>query len=891
MWQKVANTILRYRLVMLSILAIITLFFAYNATKVTLQYEFASLLPSNDPTFQTYEKFKKDFGQDGMMIVIATNDKDFYQKDKFNAWYNMGIELKNLKMPVTRGDKTALLPPIDSIFSEAHLYNLFKNKEAKKFELRPVMTKEISSQVEMDSIAQVIQDLPFYKGVINKSETDMHMMMLFLNKDIFNSKDRGTLIDDIQEIAKGYGDHFNEIHFSGLPFIRSLTMSKVKSELFLFVILALLVTSTIMFFFFRSFKVVLISMLVVVVGVIWSFGIIGFIGYEITILMGLIPPLVIVIGIPNCIYLINKYQQDYRTHGNKAKSLTRVIRKVGNATFLTNATTAMGFGTFIFTHSNMMKEFGVVASINIICIFFISILIVPIIYSYLAPPNQRQTKHLDNKWLDKSVDKLVLMSTQYRRTVYLITIAIILAGFYGMSLMHTSGSIVDDLPKNDIVVQDLKYFEKELNGILPFEIVVESKDTIYNKLINIDKIQKLQKAIRSENYLSQSLSVVDAVKFLNQAFKNGNPEKFSLDVSSANGKKNFGRLVKSEFFKNTFQLDSNTNNGFISSFIDATKRRTRVTLQVADIGTASMDSLMERVQLIIDTTLNPEYYHLQEIKSLPKSEKEEELAKLYSSSTDIQAQVQDYLTNGDDERIMEFPVDINSIGQLYGKQNFLSAVEDAVKSNFLSTSMTGTGIVYTKGTTYLVKNLFISLMIAVCVVAILMSLLFRSWRMVLVSMIPNLIPLIITSAIMGYFGIPIKPSTILVFSIAFGISIDDTIHFLAKYRQELKVNNNIRRSAIVAIKETGVSMIYTSIILFFGFSIFVASNFGGTQALGILVSVTLFFAMLANLVLLPSLLLSLDKMITTKTFRDYQNEFIDNDEDIEIDELKIYNEK
>ena len=891
MWQKVANTILRFRLVMLSILAIITLFFAYNATKVTLQYEFASLLPSNDPTFQTYEKFKKDFGQDGMMIVIATNDNEFYQKDKFNAWYNMGIELKNLKMPVTNGGKTAFLPPIDSIFSEAHLYNLFKNKEAKKFELRPVMTKEISSQLEMDSIAQVIQSLPFYKGVINKSETDMHMMMLFLNKDIFNSKDRGTLIDDIQEIAKGYGDHFNEIHFSGLPFIRSLTMSKVKSELFLFVILALLVTSTIMFFFFRSIKVVLISMLVVVVEVIWSFGIIGFIGYEITILMGLIPPLVIVIGIPNCIYLINKYQQEYRTHGNKAKSLTRVIRKVGNATFLTNATTAMGFGTFIFTHSNMMKEFGVVASINIICIFFISILIVPIIYSYLAPPNQRQTKHLDNKWLDKSVDKLVLMSTQYRRTVYLITIAIILAGFYGMSLMHTSGSIVDDLPKNDIVVQDLKYFEKELNGILPFEIVVESKDTIYNKLINIDKIQKLQKAIRSENYLSQSLSVVDAVKFLNQAFKNGNPEKFTLDVSSAKGKKNFGRLVNSKYFKNTFQLDSNANNGFISSFIDSTKRRTRITLQVADIGTASMDSLMERVQLIIDTTLNPEYYHLQEIKSLPKSEKEEELAKLYSSSTVIQAQVQDYLTKGDDERIMEFPSDINSIGQLYGKQNFLSAVEDAVKSNFLSTSMTGTGIVYTKGTTYLVKNLFISLMIAVCVVAILMSLLFRSWRMVLVSMIPNLIPLIITSAIMGYFGIPIKPSTILVFSIAFGISIDDTIHFLAKYRQELKVNNNIRRSAIVAIKETGVSMIYTSIILFFGFSIFVASNFGGTQALGILVSVTLFFAMLANLVLLPSLLLSLDKMITTKTFRDYQNEFIDNDEDIEIDELKIYNEK
>ena len=891
MWQKVANTILRYRLVMLLVLASITLFFAYNATKVVLQYEFASLLPSNDPTFQTYEKFKKDFGQDGMMIVIATNDKEFYQKDKFNAWYKMGLELKRLKMPVGRGLKTEYLPPIDSIFSEAHLYNLHKNKEAKKFELKPIMTKELSSQQEMDSIANIIQSLPFYKGIINKSETDMHMMMLFLNKDIFNSKDRGSLIDDIQKIANSYGEHFNEIHFSGLPFIRALTMSKVKSELFLFVVLALLVTSAIMFFFFRSIKVVLISMLVVIIGVIWSFGIIGSFGYEITILMGLIPPLVIVIGIPNCIYLINKYQQEYRTHGNKAKSLTRVIRKVGNATFLTNATTSMGFGTFIFTHSDMMKEFGVVASINIICIFFISILIVPIIYSYLAPPNPRQTKHLDKKWLDNAVDKLVLMSTQYRRPVYIVTVLIILAGALGMSLMHTSGSIVDDLPKNDIVVKDLKYFEKELNGILPFEIVVESKDTIYNKLINIDKIQKLQKAIRSENYLSQSLSVVDAVKFLNQSFKNGNPEKYTLDVSTTKGKKNFSRLVKSKYFQNTFQLDSGANNGFISSFIDSSKRRTRITLQVADIGTASMDSLMERVQYIIDTTLNPEYFKLKEIENLDGNEKSAELAKLYFSSTDLQSIVQEKITKGDDEKLIDFPNEISSIHGIYGKEIFSEAIEEAIKSNYLSSSMTGTGIVYTKGTTYLVKNLFISLMIAVCVIAILMSILFRSWRMVLVSMIPNLIPLIITSAIMGFFGIPIKPSTILVFSIAFGISIDDTIHFLAKYRQELKVNNNIRKSAIVAIRETGVSMIYTSIILFFGFSIFVASNFGGTQALGILVSVTLFFAMLANLVLLPSLLLTLDKMITTKQFREYQYELIDNDDDIDLDELKIYKEK
>ena len=243
--------------------------------------------------------------------------------------------------------------------------------------------------------------------------------------------------------------------------------------------------------------------------------------------------------------------------------------------------------------------------------------------------------------------------------------------------------------------------------------------------------------------------------------------------------------------------------------------------------------------------------------------------------------VQDSLTGGDVELIMDFPIEENDIYAQYGKDKFQHTITNSIESKYLQSSITGSGIVYTKGTNYLVKNLFISLMIAVCVISILMSFLFKSWRMVIVSMVPNLFPLIITSAIMGYVGIPIKPSTILVFSIAFGISIDDTIHFLAKYRQELISNHgNIRKSAIVAIKETGVSMIYTSIILFFGFSIFIASKFGGTQALGILVSVTLFIAMLANLVLLPSLLLTLEKMLTTKAFRESKLEFLDNEDDI-----------
>jgi predicted RND superfamily exporter protein len=889
MWQYFANIILRNRGLILSVLLAITIFFGYFATKVGIQYEFANLLPSNDITQVEYKQFKNDFGQDGMIIVIAANDENFYELEKFNSWYRMGNALKELKIPIQKNNNTVYLSAIDSVFSEAHLFNIAKNRVNKRFELNPIVTAQIKNQVELDSIEAVIKSLEFYKGIINKEESDLHIMMLFINKEIFNSSDRGTLVEDVEKTAREMAPSFKQLRFSGLPFIRSVTMNKVKSELLLFVILAMLVTSTLLFFFFRSFKVVLISMIVVVIAVTWSFGTIGLFGFEITILMGLIPPLMIVIGIPNCIYLINKYQQEYRSHGNKVKSLQRVIRKVGNATFLTNATTSMGFGTFVFTHSSIMKEFGIVASINIICIFFISILVVPIIYSYLSPPSLKHTKHLDKKWLDFSVDKLVLMSTNYRTAVYVVTAILLVIGFYGMSLMHTTGNIVDDLPKSEQVVKDLKYFEAELNGVMPFEIVIKSNDTIYKNFTNLSKIQKLQIALIEEEYLSKSLSLVDAIKFVAQAYGNGKKEKYFLNFSSSKDKKYLSSIVKSKYFKNTFNnSEFKSSNAFVSSFIDSSHTKTRITVQVADIGTASMDSLYTRVKAKIDEILNPEHLVISNLDELSQAQKDSSYYNVYKNSFWIQSIVQDSLSGGDVELIMDFPVEEIEIYAQYDKEYFQQIIENSIKSNYLESSITGSGIVYTKGTNYLVKNLFISLMIAVCVIAILMSFLFKSWRMVIVSMVPNLIPLIITSAIMGYVGIPIKPSTILVFSIAFGISIDDTIHFLAKYRQELKSNaGNIRKSAIVAIKETGVSMIYTSIILFFGFSIFIASKFGGTQALGVLVSVTLFIAMLANLVLLPSLLLSLEKMLTTKEFRESKLEFLDNDDDIEIEKLDI----
>ena len=878
MWKNISKIILGNRILIVVLILLITIFFGFFATKIRLQYQLNKLLPENDPVYIAYENFKSNFGQDGLMLVIATTEPDFYTTDKFNAWLEMADSIQNVKVLVKENDTSYYKYAIDSVFSEGHLYNIVKNKKLKKFDLVQIIDKYPLSQQNIDSIHNVISDLTFYENIVYKKSSDLHLMMLFINKDVFNSKSRGTLITDVHKISNSYNHLFKNWKFSGLPFIRSYIMTIVKSELTLFVLLALFVTSALLFLFFKSFKVVIISLVVVIVGVVWSMGIIGFLDYELTSLTALIPPLIIVIGIPNCIYLINKYQQEYKNHGDKFKALDKIIQKVGNATFLTNATTALGFGTFVFTNSSIMIEFGLISFINILCIFIISICLVPIIYSYLPPPKNKHTKHLDRKWIFNFVNTLVIFSSNYRKQVYIVTLIFLGLGFYGISLMHTTGNFTDDFPKNGQIVKDLKFFEKELNGLLPFEIVLSYKDTVYKNFSNIAKIQDLQESLKSEKYLSKSLSIVDAMKFISQSYSNGKKSKYDLDFSKSKDQKYFSRIIKSKYFKNTFDKQKiDNNNGFVSSFLDSTHLTTRITLQIADIGTASMDSLISRINHRIDSIINP-------VQSLYETAiSQNNLDTLYKSNQIIRFRVKKILTDGDLVSSNNFPSSISSIDSLYGNKAFSNAIVESVASLKVNSDITGSGVLFTKGTTYMIKNLFVSLMLAIIIIALIMSFLFKSVKMVLVSLLPNLLPLVFTSALMGYFGIAIKPSTILVFSIAFGISIDDTIHFLAKYRQELKTKN-ISSAVETSIKETGVSMIYTSIILFFGFSIFSASEFGGTQALGILISLTLFVAMLTNLILLPSLLLTLEKMVITKNFKNSEDYFYD-DSDIELEKL------
>jgi predicted RND superfamily exporter protein len=713
-----------------------------------------------------------------------------------------------------------------------------------------------------------------------KTEGNISLMMITVNAEKFNSLDRGTLIYDIQDSVAKYSENLGKIRYSGLPFIREVIAKKIQSELGVFVGLALLITAIILYLFFRSFRVVAACLLVVGIGVVFTLGTAGILNYPLSMLMSVIPPVIIVIGIPNCIFLLNKYHGEYSRHGNKIKALSRIIQKIGNATFLTNTTTALGFATFIFTSSDKLQQFGIVASINIMLLFLVSLCLIPIIFSFLNPPADKHLKHLENRFMILIVSKLESLVTTYRNYVYLVVLVVVGVSVYGMSLMVTTGNMASDLPKGDPLLEDLKHFEEHFGGVMPFEILVDTRRkggaTDKVLLMRLERLQKFIKEYKLNDQIifSRALCVADAVKFANQAMNDGDTAYYNLDMGGRE------RLKLKKYIENSTEGTNVSNN-----FIDTTGRITRVSVQIADIGSLEMEKVTQTMQTVVDTILNPDKAQVDSLLRLYKNattETRDAAAEaIYLYDGNIRYRLEEMYIAGDTALGRRFAEEENLIYKYHSVTGFDDSLYKVIDERTYTFKITGTSVVLARGTSYMVDNLVLSLSIAIVIISIIMSLLFRSWKMVIVSLLPNFVPLLFTAGIMGFLGIPIKPSTMLVFSIAFGISVDDTIHFLAKYRQELRHKVwDIRGSALISLRESGTSMIYTSVVLFFGFSIFTLSSFGGTMALGLLVSLTLLIAMITNLLLLPSLLLSLHKLVTTRAFnKPYIEIYEENDED------------
>jgi uncharacterized protein len=874
MWQRLSQIILRNRIFILTVILLITGGFAFFAgTKLKLDNKYGNMLPKDSPAQRNYLKFKELFGEDGGTLVFAIQTEKLYSDSNFKKWKELGDRVKEID-------------GVESVVSEANLVQLKNNQEEKKFEAEIIFSDTTYSVRSIREIKTIIRSNPLYDHVLFNDSSDVSLMLVSVDEAFLSDQKKANVVLDIEKIALEYEPVFGKIRFAGLPHIRVVIGKRVINEMYIFIALAIGVTSLLLFIFFRSLRVVMICNLVVMIAVIWSLGTIGLFGFHLSILMALIPPLMIVIGIPNCIFLLTKFHREIADHGNKIKALQRVIVKIGNATFMTNLTTALGFSTFIFTNSEKLIEFGIVASVNILMVFLLSITIIPIVFSYTKLPKARHLKHLENKYTGNLVDKFIQLASNKRTVVYWITGGIVVISIIGIFQIKATGNLTGDLPEGDPILEDVNFIQKHFTGAIPFEIMIDYKEPgrLFNRT-TLQRIEELQDYFRRDTLFSKSLSIVDFVKLINMAYYNNNPSQYQLIANKDR------RFIKPYF--DNFKNENNEAGGFnLNELVDTSKTTLRVRMQMADIGSYEIAAKVAELNLVLDSILNPERKQLTEYLQKVEAGKTAYYDSILFGNNAVFSRTAQLLAKGNDDVILELDTDPDRIQSYYASNNFNAVVQEAIEHQYFDFTLTGTSVVASEGTQYLVKNLLTSLFFAIVIIAVLMAFLFRSWRMVLISLIPNFIPLLVTAGIMGYFHIPIKPSTILVFSIAFGISVDDTIHFLAKYRQELKHRAwDLNGCVLNALKETGLSMFYTSIVLFFGFNMFSLSQFGGTQALGLLVSLTLLVAMVTNLILLPSLLLTLQRKVTTKSFREPYMELLDEEEDIELDELSVQKEE
>ena len=779
-WDIFARLILRNRIFFLVFIFISTLLLSTQWKNLKFSYSEANLMPKDHPFNLAYDNFVNVFGEEGNLLIIAVNDSSLFKKNNFNSWIELSQSFKNKK-------------EVNNVIHVGNIPIISKDKIKKEFTVDSILNNSFKSDYKVQEFKNILfQDFPFYENILFNKKSETIQTAIYLDKKVVNNIERIEFInEDFIPLIEEFEKETNlDVKISGMPYIRTMNAQNIMDEIGKFVVIAIIVTIFIFFFFFRSYRATLITLSVVVTGVMWALGILGFLEFEITVLTALIPPLIIVIGVPNCIFLINKYQHEVKKHGNQARSLQRVISKIGNATLMTNITTACGFATFILTDSQILKEFGTVASINIMVIFILSILLIPIIYSFLPLPKKKHLNHLNNDWLNNFVGFLSNTVKKKRILVFIISILCLCISIIGINKIEISGNLIEDMPKKSGFVKDIKFFEKEFKGILPLEIMIDSRrKNGMIRLGNVKRMNDFHEHILRIPELSSPISIVNLSKFIKQSFYNGNPEYFQLPSSQENT------------FISTYVKNSDLNIGENNSYINENGQIARITTMIGEIDTERMEGI---------------------------------------------------------------------------EASLIKGIELYFPSERFDVTLTGKTLGYLKGTKFLIKNLLISLFLAILLISLMITYLFRSYKMVIISLVPNILPLLFTAGVMGFFNIPIKPSTILVFSIAFGISVDDTIHFLVKYRQELIANNwKIRKSVFASLRETGISMFYTSIVLFFGFSVFMTSSYGGTIALGGLVSTTLLFAMLANLVLLPSLLISLEKSISNK--KDLKNSVINLD--------------
>ncbi len=735
-----------------SIVAALTLFLGYWFTRVSTDHTAGQFASADTKEARDFQRAGRLFGQSQTVLYIMFEGIDPLEPGFLD-------ELAGFTQRVQQYEG------VKQVLSLANMPYLARQGNGL------VPRRLLEPDVSPDELRRRVLAQPFLQGLLLSRDGKTTVMMVTFDETFNDTPARVKVVRRIADEAEKLPGN---AAFTGFPYLRTQYAERVTRESPLFTLLAMLVSMAFLFLTFRSWRAVVLPTVIVVLGIVWAFGLVSLFGHKLNIVTAVLPALIVVIGIATAIHLMTKYYDLYAAFGDRRKAVTEALQIVGMATFLTAFTTAIGFAVLVFSGSRLLIVFGAFAAVAIMLVYVLCVTLIPLMFLHSRPPSRQVTSLVTHDWFADRFGRLGSFIREHATAIVLVSAVFLVSGAIGATRIPTDIYVFSDFYEDDPLRQDLALYEQYYGGVLPLEVVVESKRPgLFRTPVNLRRLERLQAGLDTLPSVGRTFSVVQLVKLANQAYLGGHPATYRLPST-----------YELPFLQSALKglISGNSRSGMLSNLpkiVDSTFTTTRIYMGISDIGTTRMNQLADTVRARAAAVFPAEQF-------------------------------------------------------------------DVI--------VTGTAVMSNRSGESLVRNLIWSLAAALVMISAIMALLFRTARLTFISLVPNVLPLVLVGGAMGFGGITLKPSTALIFSLAFGIAVDNTIHFLSKYRLLRNRGANKNDAIHATLKETGKAMFFASLILVAGFLVFTLSSFGGTVNMGALTSLTLGTALLSNLVLLPALL-------------------------------------
>lgn len=741
--------IIRFRYFLMACVVGMTAYSLWLLPGLDINQNFAHYFPERDGDLAFYRQMTAQLGDEDDLIAVALRRRaGIFDSVFLSKIHQFTLQSAGLPYVLSAQSLTTIQAPARTPFGIVS---------------RPFIHIDQPSFYPADSL-RIRQDERLMRRLISK---DLTALVVTLQIEQNLSARQGELLIDRLECLIHETDVVDEAHIAGRKYFEVSYNRISNKELIRGVLLGLAIIALFLGWMYRSLWGVALPMAVFSLSMINFFGYCVLTNRALDATSNLFPTIILISGLSDCIHLFSNYEDKLKELIRPPEAMIQALNEVGLATFITAATTAIGFLTFAISPIPAIRLFGLDVAFGVLLTYLITHIIAPAVLVIIKREAIR-TKPDFNRWWASVAEWLYYVAMHRRRFVAGVAGALLLLSVGGIFLINTNNLIVNALPKDHTIRKTARFFEEQLSGVRTLEVaILPAAGRKLSETEILNEIEKLHNHIKSLPSVNGVYSPVTYFKSLNQSWFGGNPAAYRLPESQE-------LLIRQQ------RLAEKWKGAAFQNLLNEEQTWGKISARMADPGRM---------------------------------------------------------------RVVDFNDNLNS----WIKQN-----TDASMVHF---HITGATLMTDKVHAYSLDNLRNGLLLDALAIGLLIALALRSWRMVFITLAVNIYPLFLAAALMGITGIEMRFTTSIIFIIGLVIAADDTTHFLSKYMIARLRGIPVPEAVRGTLRETGRPVVITFGVLFLGFAILIFSDFRDGQAVGLLVSFLLLCGVLADLFLLPLMLL------------------------------------